>query len=115
MVIEINGIQYPVVDVVDELDYKGRPCKTIYTNSLSYEELVNLFTEGVKWNYLILEEVANWNEELNEPVFTTSSYSVDCSMYSIPGVIKDYRNGTLSIDMCKVSVEDVLRMFEGVL
>lgn len=109
MMIEVNGVRYPVISVYDGINGNGiTPCKVIELYS-TYEEVANVFVNGVKWKYIERHEVDPENPEVIE------EYVTDCSLYSIPGPITDYRNGRIQFEMLQASMEDILKLFEEVL
>ena len=109
MKIRVNGKEFNAFDVMS-----GEHEVTISTD-MSYTELVENFTEGVKWSYVILEPIEEYDDEKEEIRETVLEHEYNCDIFSIPGPITDYRNGNTSIIMKKMSIEDVLDLFKGVL
>lgn len=114
MMIEIDGIRYPVIGVYDSISSNNIPCKIIEMYS-TYEEVVNLFTEGVKWQ--VIEQIETEVTSEGEDEFTVKheEYITDCSLFSIPGTITIFRNGRISLEMAQASIDEILKLFEGVL
>jgi hypothetical protein len=113
MFVEINGVRHPILSIYDGVSHDGSsPCKIIEMES-TYAEVVNLFTNGVKWNFV--ESFEMEVEDENGPRIEKEEYVSDCSLYSISGTITDYRNGRISIEMIQASMAEILKLFEGVL
>ena len=115
MMIEVNGIRHPVREVTDGISYfTDTPCKIIEMNT-TYNDVINTFINGVKWS--IIDE---YQDEIYDPENDTYEIKIhediiNCDFYSVPGVITDYRNGVIRFEMIQTPIEDILKMFEGVL
>lgn len=115
MKVEVNGVQFTANDVYNTVGMNNTPCKKIELSDTTYEAVKEAFVDGAKWSVIHEEAVENFNEETGEFVEKVVETAYDCSTYSISGVITDYRNGRISIEMGQMSVDQIMKLFEEVL
>jgi hypothetical protein len=115
MRVEVNGVKFTAVDVYDTVGMNNTPCKKIELSDTTYEAVKEAFVDGAKWAVIYEEVIENFNEETGEFVEKVVETAHDHSAYSISGVITDYRNGRISIEMGQMSVDQIMKLFEEVL
>ena len=115
MRVEVNGVQFTANDVYNTVGMNNTPCKKIELSDTTYEAVKEAFVDGAKWSVIYEEVTENFNEETGEFVEKVVETAHDCSAYSISGVITDYRNGRISIEMGQMSVDQIMKLFEEVL
>lgn len=115
MRVEVNGVKFTVTDVYDTVGMNNTPCKKIELSDTTYEAVKEAFVDGAKWSVIYEDVVENFNEETGEFVEKVVETAHDYSAYSISGVITDYRNGRISIEMGQMSVDQIMKLFEEVL
>lgn len=115
MRVEVNGVQFTAIDVYNTVGVNNVPCKKIELSDTTYEAVKEAFVDGAKWSVIYEEVTENFNEETGEFVEKVVETAHDYSVYSISGVITDYRNGRISIEMGQMSVDQIMKLFEEVL
>lgn len=102
--IKINEKMYPaVIDaIMADYTWDNRVSKAI-TVELEYNEVVQLFQNGVKWS-IVTERMVD-NEKIN--------LEQDCSDYVLSGEIIDHRDGRITIKMGQLT--DLERAYEMLL
>lgn len=115
MRVEVNGVQFTAIDVYNTVGVDNVPCKKIELSDTTYEAVKEAFVDGAKWAVIHEDVVENFNEETGEFVEKVVETAHDYSVYSISGVITDYRNGRISIEMGQMSVDQIMKLFEEVL
>lgn len=102
--IKINEKMYPaVIDaIMADYTWDNRVSKAI-TVELEYNEVVQLFQNGVKWS-IVTERMVD-NEKVN--------LEQDCSDYVLSGEIIDHRDGRITIKMGQLT--DLERAYEMLL
>ena len=114
-----NDVSYPIVRMTDAIISNGREAKNIVLK-MSHTEAENIFVDNVDMDlirkYVIPKETITQigTDENNEPIYSTSyedeevSEEVDLSDFCLAGNIVDYRDGTLSVYMSKISDKELL-------
>lgn len=115
MRVEVNGAKFTAIDVYDTVGMDNIPCKKIELSDTTYEAVKNAFVDGTKWVAIDENVVEQFNEETGEFLEKVVETAHDYSVYSISGVITDYRNGRVSIEMGQMSVDQIMKLFEEVL
>ena len=106
--IEVNSNRYPCEPPEGRMannDWDGRESKT-FRLSLTYQEALQIFSDGTEWNIVCVTN----NEETGE--ILTEIY--DNSDFNIAGDITDHRDGTVSITMGKpTNLEEAYELLYG--
>jgi hypothetical protein len=115
MRVEVNGVQFTAIDVYDTIGMNNTPCKKIELSDTTYEAVKEAFVDGAKWSVIHEEVIEYFNEDTEEFVSKVAETVYDYNVYSISGVITDYRDGRISIEMGQMSVDQIMKLFEEVL
>jgi hypothetical protein len=109
MQIKLKNNLYDIVKIAENYDVESSiPEVKIYFNNLTYSDLKNLFVKGDKWSVLVEKEKFIYNEETKMEEVQMIIEEYDCKDYCIPGVITDYQDGILSIEMKKISINEIM-------
>ena len=103
--IRVNGVEYPATLIYNYKDrnWDMRETQTVHL-TMPYAQAAALLTTGTKWSNVFREERDVLDNDRNptgetEEVVTEE----DMSTYSLAGDIVDYRDGTVSVKMGKLT------------
>lgn len=101
--IKINGAEYPATISGNTHDYEwdGRHTKTIAL-TMAADAARELFVDGVSWSILSDQPIVN-PENPEAPMQTTERVEYDNSDFNLAGPITDFRNGSVSVKMGKLT------------
>lgn len=120
--IKVNNTLYPATidGRIADYEWNRRDTKSI-TLTMTYAEVLALLPDNTPWS-IIQKDVVQKYDENGKPLVDADSNPVteeittefDNSEYTMSGVIRDNRNGTVTIKMGKVTeIESILSELES--
>lgn len=105
--IRINDIDYPTIEITGKMqdsEWDNRQTKTIRFEHMTYNDVVNLLPDNVQWYIVSKWDEEIWNEQSVEPIQIIPHEDIfDNSDFCLTGPITDYRDGSISIKMGKLT------------
>lgn len=102
--IQVNDNEiYSAIEILDQLNdptWDNRHTKTIHLQNISYEEIIEIFSNPSKWS-----TIAEWDEIINSETqeIITHREIINNDDFLLSGPITDWRDGTFSIVMGKLT------------
>lgn len=105
--VQINNILYPTIDIsgrMHDAEWDDRHTKTIRFENNTYEQVKELLPNRTEWNIVSQWDEEIWNEEGTEILqIITHNDVFDNGDFILSGPITDWRDGTVSIKMGKLT------------
>ena len=109
--IKVNNTEYPaaISGANNDRTWDGRDAKTI-TLTMTHAEVAALLPDNTPWS-IVQRDMVDVMDEQGKPTGETKEVvnEYDNSEYSLAGDITDYRDGTVSIKMGKLTEAETLR------
>ena len=120
--IKVNNTLYPATkdDKIADYEWNRRDTKSI-TLTMTYAEVLALLPDNTPWSIVQKDIVQKYDENGKllvdadgDPVTEEITTEFDNSEYTMSGVIRDNRNGTVTIKMGKLTeIESILSELES--
>lgn len=109
--IKVGGVEYPATLIYNYKDrnWDMRETQTVHL-TMPYAQAAALLPSGTPWS-IVMRETQDVLDEQGQPTGQTKEVvnEYDNSAYSLAGEITDYRDGTVSIKMGKMTETEQLR------
>lgn len=120
--IKVNDTLYPATidGRIADYEWNRRDTKSI-TLTMTYAEVLALLPDNTPWSIVQKDVIQKYDENGKllvdadgNPVTEEITTEFDNSEYTMSGVIRDNRNGTVTIKMCKLTeIESILSELES--
>ena len=120
--IKVNDTLYPATidGRIADYEWNRRDTKSI-TLTMTYEEVLALLPDNTPWSIVQKDVIQKYDENGKllvdadgDPVTEEITTEFDNSEYTMSGVIRDNRNGTVTIKMGKLTeIESILSELES--